>query len=124
MNDWDYIHKLGGEGILSRQDVQDLKGQRAKVLWLMLDGNWHSSQEILDAAGGSEGMRRLRELREIPNVTIERKRGNLGRVFFYRLRLSMGLQQDLFEEYSESELRASRKAGEMWETILEKVKNA
>lgn len=92
---WTYIKRLGGDGILSRQDVNHLKNQRARVLYLMLDGNWHSAQEILEFAGGSEGLRRLRELRDIPNVTIERKR-SLGRAFFYRLQYKHGLQGDLF----------------------------
>ena len=97
MNDWDYIKKLGGEGILSRQDVQDLKNQRAKVLWLMLDGLWHQANEIINCSGGREGLRRLRELREIPGVTIERRpHPSRKRDFMYRLNYKTGNQGDLF----------------------------
>ena len=95
MNDWNRIKKLGGEGILTRTDITDLTGQRAKVLWLMLDGNWHQAEAIRLAAGGSEGLRRLRELREIPYVEITRKK-SLGRMFFYRLVYSPGIQTELF----------------------------
>ena len=95
VSDWDYIKKLGGTGILRRQDVQDLKNQRSRVLWLMLDGDWHSGQEIVRVAGGTEGLRRLRELREIPNIAIERKRMNERREYLYRLQMKMGFQQEL-----------------------------
>ena len=95
MKDWDYIKKLGGEGILSRQDVNSLKSQRYRVLWLMLDGKWHTAADIISIAGGSEGLRRLRELREIPNAEIERKRQLTSRNFLYRLRYTRK-QKDLF----------------------------
>ena len=97
MSDWAYIKKLGGEGILSRQDVQHLRTQRDRVLYLMLDGLWHSANEIVAAAKGTEGLRRLRELRDIPNVTIERRRCHKcpDRLFFYRLQFN-GMQGELF----------------------------
>ena len=100
MSDWDYIKKLGGEGILSRQDVRDLKNQRAKVLYLMLDGLWHKADEIIQYSGGREGLRRMRELREIPGATIERHRSpnKYGRDFYYRLTFDRGLQGELFDE--------------------------
>lgn len=94
-SEWDYIKRLGGAGILKRQDVADLEHARAKVLWLMLDGEWHPATEIINASGIREGLRRLRELRDIPGVTIERKRG-MGRDFFYRLSLHTGLQKEMF----------------------------
>lgn len=97
MKDWDYIKKLGGEGILSRQDVRDLKNQRAKVLYLMLDGMWHAGHEILTWSGGTEGLRRMRELREIPGVSIERMRPAGKRDFYYRLKYRSGIQKDLFQ---------------------------
>lgn len=85
MNEWQRIKKLGGEGILTREDIRDLDTQRIKVLWLMLDYKWHPGPEIVRVAGGSEGLRRLRELREIPDILIERKRDEKNRVFLYRL---------------------------------------
>lgn len=97
MSDWDYIKKLGGEGILSRQDVRDLKNQRAKVLYLMLDGLWHRADEIIRFSGGREGLRRMRELREIPGVTIHRMK-QPNRDFIYRLQYETGIQGDLFNE--------------------------
>ena len=95
MNDWERIKKLGGAGILTRADITDLTGQRAKVLWLMLDGKWHSADAIREAAGGSEGLRRLRELRELPYATITREK-SIGRMFFYRLDYAPGIQTELF----------------------------
>ena len=95
--DWDYIKRLGGEGILRRSDVADLKNQRDKVLYLMLDGNWHDAGQIIAASGGREGLRRMRELREIPNVVIERKpHPDFKRDFMYRLVYNSG-QQELFK---------------------------
>jgi hypothetical protein len=97
VNDWDQIHKLGGEGILTRQDIQDFSCQRAKVLRLMFDGCWHQADQILAASGGREGLRRLRELREIPGIAIDRRpHPNRKRDFMYRLTYESGLQQDLF----------------------------
>ena len=98
MNDWDCIKKLGGEGILKLEDVADLKNQRAKVLALMLDGYWHSANSIIHASGGREGLRRMRELREIPHVTIERSANPLAkRDFRYRLNYDPSKQQELFQ---------------------------
>ncbi len=94
--DWNRIKKLGGQGILTRADIIDLRSQRAKVLWLMLDGFWHSADEIRKAAGGSEALRRLRELRELPYVTITRRRATFSRNFAYCLEYSPGIQAELF----------------------------
>ena len=97
MNDWNQIKKLGGEGILTRRDIADFKGQRAKVLYLMLDGRWHFADQIIAVSGGREGLRRMRELREIPGATVERKTSpGYSRLFLYRLKYEAGLQQDLF----------------------------
>jgi len=98
ISDWDYIKKLGGEGILRRSDIADLKNQRARVLYLMLDGGWYFPDQIIAAAGGRAGMRRMRELREIPNVTIERVRSPFTkRDFMYRLKYAPGLQGEIFQ---------------------------
>jgi hypothetical protein len=96
MNDWKYIKKLGGQGILKKSDVVFLKSQRARVLFLMMDGHWHLAGQIIKASGGREGLRRMRELREIPNVTIDRERAYQSRDFMYRLIYKPGIQQDLF----------------------------
>ena len=94
--DWERIKRLGGAGILTRSDITDLTSQRAKVLWLMMDGFWHSADDIRDAAGGSEGLRRLRELRELPYITITRRRLFLSRNFSYLLEYDPGIQAELF----------------------------
>jgi len=78
---------LGGEGILTPSDLPDLDTQRWRVLELVADGQWHLAPEIVEAAGGSEGLRRLRELRRIPFVAIERKRIEDRRLWAYRLRV-------------------------------------
>ena len=92
---WDYIKKLGGAGILRRSDLEDLSNQRTRVLWLMLDGLPHTASEIIKVSGGREGLRRMRELREIPYVTIQRDRG-VGRDFTYCLIYRPGIQRELF----------------------------
>lgn len=94
MSEWDDIKKLGGIGILTIADTSRLKNQRGKVLHLMMDGCWHNAGDIIRASGGREGLRRLRELREIPNVSIVRRR--CGNDFEYRLKYAPGIQNDLF----------------------------
>ena len=93
-NEWERIKQLGGLGILHRSDISDLRSQRAKVLWLMMDGLWHTANEIIAASKGREGLRRMRELREVPYVTIERMRMYQKRDFMYRLVYKPGLQKD------------------------------
>ena len=87
---WNVIARLGGWGILTLQDLPDLDSQRGKVLDLLLDRRWHTGPEILRVSGGTEGLRRLRELRTLPGYTIERRKAvnpfSRGkRVFEYRL---------------------------------------
>lgn len=103
--DWDYIRKLGGEGILKRSDIQDLTSQRERVLWLMLDGLWHRASDIIRVAGGSEGLRRLRELRDIDGAVIDRVRVHGSREFVYRLHFEAGHQTDWLDHihYSKQE---------------------
>ena len=96
--DWRQIEKLGGAGILTRQDITDLSAQRAKVLYLMLDGLWHTADAICMAAKGREGLRRMRELRELPGVTIDRARCSGSRNYMYRLILTDERQGDLFND--------------------------
>ena len=60
--------------MLTADDLPDLDAQRGRVFELMVDGNWHSGPKILRVANGTEGLRRLRELRKIPGVTIECRR--------------------------------------------------
>ena len=62
------ISRLGGEGILTPDDIPELKAGTRRVWALMQDGQFHSAQEIMGAAGkgdipAMEGLRRMRELR-------------------------------------------------------------
>ena len=76
------IKAIGAEGILEEEDLPSLDSQREKVRQLMLDGQWHSGPEILETAGGTEGMRRLRELRA-KGYTVEKARDSLNRRFWW-----------------------------------------
>jgi len=91
------IKALGGVGILKRADLPAINTQRRQVLDLMSDGEWHGALAILQAAGGTEGLRRLRELRAIPNLIVERRRINGARAFEYRVRVIDQSQGDLFK---------------------------
>ena len=98
------ISRLGGEGILTPDDIPELKAGTRRVLALMLDGRFHSADEIMGAAGkggvpAMEGLRRMRELRA-HGFDVEKERvGN--RRWMYRLKKRLpkceGVQQDLFE---------------------------
>lgn len=62
-----------------------LDSARGRVLHLLLDRQWHTSPAICDpAVGGSEGLRRLRELRA-EGWWIEKRRATAG-LYEYRLR--------------------------------------
>jgi len=80
---------LGGNGLLTDEDVQALGAGVRRVYSLMKDGQWHGPEEICRTAGedghrASEGLRRMRELRRW--FTVERRRVEEGsRLWFYRL---------------------------------------
>jgi hypothetical protein len=75
--------RLGGLGLLTERDVFELGLGVRHVYGLMKDGAWHSAGEIRTVAGGSEGLRRMRELRK--HYDIE-KQGAGGRSYNYRLK--------------------------------------
>lgn len=82
------IAKLGGAGILTASDLEDLGAGKRRVYELMKDGRYHRPDEIKLAAGksgkpASEGLRRMRELREWYIVD---RRAVSDRLFEYRLR--------------------------------------
>jgi len=54
---------LSTVGALSLDDIRRLKTARDRVLALMVDSKWHTANEIREI-GGSEGLRRYRELRQ------------------------------------------------------------
>jgi hypothetical protein len=81
---------LGGLGLLTPSDMAQLTAGTLRVAMLMSDGLWHSAEEIRYAAGqhdvpASEGLRRLRELRDIPGVAIQVRRPGASRHFRYRV---------------------------------------
>lgn len=81
---------LGGDGILTREDLAEFNRATLRVLSIMRDGEWHSSQEIRLAAGNwereaSEGLRRMRELRPM-GWTVEKRRVRGTGKFEYRLK--------------------------------------
>lgn len=90
------LRKIGAVGILRESELPALGSQRRRVYDLLEDGAWHSGPEICLAAGGSEGLRRLRELRELPGTKVERLRDKPARCFFYRLIITPPEQQDEF----------------------------
>jgi len=84
MNFEDSIKALGGQGILIPSDLQSLNAATLRIYEMMRDGRWYRREEIEQAAGQREGMRRMRELRKY--FTIERDRVKSAREFVYRLR--------------------------------------
>ena len=68
---------------LNHKDMVELGGGRKRVRTLMQDGQWHSAEEIRQVAEGSEGLRRLRELRK--KFYIEKRRISGSRHFEYRM---------------------------------------
>lgn len=77
---------LGGRGILTDKDMEDLSAACVRVYHLMKDGRWYNPWEIDTAAGhdnrpAREGLRRMRELRKL--FEIESRRA--GRTWQYRL---------------------------------------
>ena len=84
---WLYAH--GAIGILSQADVDALKAGAHRVYGLMRGGDWHTPEQIDLAAGkggipARAGLRRMRDLRDLPGVTIERRHVG-GRRFEYRM---------------------------------------
>lgn len=72
--------------------------RRAKVLKLLLDGRWHTTSEIESAhVGGSQGTRRLRELRAA-GYRIVKQKCEQGTQYEYSLvqQRAAPVQQDLF----------------------------
>jgi len=87
------LKSLGAVGVLRSSELPALSAGTRRVAELMRDSEWHSAETIKLAAGSdglpaSEGLRRLRELRDLPNVEIDRRRAVDGRLFEYRMRVS------------------------------------
>mgnify|MGYP003137472652 CR=1 FL=1 len=78
---------LASVSTLTTKDKKRLKTARERVQDLMRDQQWHANHEITHPdVGGSEGMRRLRELRKTwDGWIIQKKRHGDGRgTWLYR----------------------------------------
>lgn len=107
------IRALGGEGILTAQDILDFGKSTRQVAFLLLDGQWHNAAHIRDAAGNgmpaSEGLRRMRSLREYMHVEARRIAEN-KRLWEYRVvkisRQELPTLETMFHFYSVAQVRA------------------
>lgn len=81
---WRDIQRLGGEDILTDDDVRAIKKGVAKVLAIMSDGAWHTISELRERTAMQSADRRMRELRDIGYEVI-RVRPTKGRTWFYRI---------------------------------------
>ncbi len=84
------ILRLGGEGILTLADLADFSDARARIIILMADGGWYTTDQIELAAGVNGvparcGLRRAQELREQYGFNLEKKRLEGRRQWVYRL---------------------------------------
>lgn len=69
----------------TEKDQRELSGGMQRVLNLLKDGAWHTAAEILEVAKGSEGLRRLRDLRKHGHQIEARRSADDSRMFVYRL---------------------------------------
>ena len=73
---------------LKTEDFIEFNTAEKRIYALMRHGKWHHAQTIIERSGQREGLRRMRNLRDKPNVLeIQRKRMN-GREWAYRLVLA------------------------------------
>lgn len=79
------LNLLGAAGILTLEDLPALNAANMRVLRLLTDRRWHTASEIVAVAQGSEGLRRLRELRR-HGYEIEHRRVEGKRLFEYRMK--------------------------------------
>lgn len=94
---WHHIFRLGGKGILWPRDIRSLNDAKQKLFALMSDGKWHSRIEITSCCEQLEATRRLRELRDLPGVTIERRPLD-GRLFEYKMAIDPSVKPVLDDE--------------------------
>lgn len=87
---------------LLADDFIDFGKAEKKVFEFMKDEKWHSAQSIIDCSGQREGLRRMRQLRQKPEVErIERRKGS-GREWEYKLILAR--EPDVFAGFDEEKL--------------------
>ena len=65
-------------------DMKELSNGRRRGLNLMSDCQWHTAEEVRLAAQGSEGLRRLRELRKMYDIE-KRRMAEGSRHYEYRI---------------------------------------
>ena len=85
------LRSVGAQGVLTENDLIELRTGTLRVALLMLDGGWHGMSAIKAAAGepgsgcpASEGLRRMRDLRKIDGILVEKKHKS-GRTWLYRV---------------------------------------
>lgn len=76
--------RLGSYGTLSKADLKDLDAANRRVYALLSDGRWHTDAEVIAASRQREGLRRLRELRQI-GIDIDTRRLPGRRAYEYRM---------------------------------------
>ena len=76
------LSRIGAQE-LTQEDIDSLNASVRRVYDLLSDGNWHDAESIRVAARGSEGLRRMRELREY--CEIQKRRISGTRTWEYRL---------------------------------------
>ena len=81
-----YAQRIGFAS-MTPHDFAGLQSACRRVYDLMKDGNWHTATEVIDAAKQREGLKRMRDLRQI-GYTIETDRPGDGREYRYRLVLA------------------------------------
>ena len=81
-----YAQRIGFTS-MTPHDFSGLQAACRRVYDLMRDGEWHTAQAIIDASGQREGIRRMRDLRQI-GYRIETDRPGQGREFRYKLVLA------------------------------------
>jgi len=69
----------------TEKDRRELSGGMQRILNLLKDGAWHTAAEVLEVAKGSEGLRRLRDLRAKGYNIEARRSAEDSRMFVYRL---------------------------------------
>jgi hypothetical protein len=78
-----YAQRIGFAS-MTPHDFAGLQAACRRVYDLMRDGEWHTAQAIIDASGQREGLRRMRDLRQI-GYRIEQHRPDGSREWSYRL---------------------------------------
>ena len=78
-----YAQRIGFAS-MTPHDFSGLQAACRRVYDLMRDGEWHTAQAIIDASGQREGLRRMRDLRQI-GYAVEQMRPEGSREWSYRL---------------------------------------